>query len=123
VSSSGNAPEAFPRRTSPPRRPSGAGLTGTRTSVYDCRGEDPDFATCSCDRSSDPDCTAHLATADSDGHFLAEPDLTLLRVDDPFAEQSAYFHVDAHSSFLDALDLAGFGARTPAAASGSSPRW
>jgi len=122
TSSSGNAPEAFPVQDLVAPAPGTAQtLTGTRTSVYDCQGKDPDFAACSCSDSAGPGCVAQLATADADGGFLAEPDLTLFRIDDPFAEQSAYFHIDAHSSFLDELDPTGFGARTPAGGIGFVP--
>jgi MYXO-CTERM domain-containing protein len=122
ASSTGNAPEAFPVQGLVAPAPGEAQLlTGVRTSVYDCQGKDADYRACSCGGSPGPGCAAQLATADPAGNFLAEPDLTLLRVDDPFAEQSAYFHIDAHSSFLDALDPAGFGARTPAGGVGFVP--
>jgi hypothetical protein len=83
----------------------GAPLVGTRATVFNCLGADG---------SNDPTiCTAQLAAADGAGNFLVDPDATLRLPTDVFAEQSAYFHIDSHSRFLDALDP-GFAARTPA---------
>ncbi len=114
ASTTGNAPEAFPALgLVPPAPGQPQHLTGSRTTIFDCQGKDPDVAACSCDGAPPGgECVPQLATADAGGDFLAAPDLTLLRADDPFAEQSAYFHIDAHSRFLDALDPAGFGGRT-----------
>ncbi len=101
----GNAPEAFPLEEliapdSPPQY-----LTGQRASILDCQGADA--------TDSPSLCTAQVAVADTSGDFLRDPDSTMRRTDDPFAEQSAYYHIDSHSRFLDSLDP-GFAGRTPA---------
>jgi hypothetical protein len=111
----------------------GAKLSGERTAVYDCAGADVglgDLGTCESPRPvrpGDPPTlggqTATYAPA-ADGKpagFVADPDPTQLRPDDPFAAQNAYFHIDSHSRFLDALDPLGFGARTPAGGVGFLP--
>jgi len=71
-------------------------LRGDRVDVLNCAGGDPGS---SC---------AHLAVADGAGSFLTAPDATFVDRLDRFAEQSAYYHIDAHSRFLDGLapDLA-----------------
>ena len=100
-----NAPEPLPARE---LDPPGDRLKGTRTAAYDCLGRDDDPR----------QCTDQRAVA-VDGSFLAAPDPTLRRTDDAFAEQSAYYHIDDHSRFLDSLDAACLS--SPRAA-GSAPR-
>jgi hypothetical protein len=100
----GNAPEAFKAQELIDPG-SGSHLDGLRTAIFDCLGADA--------TSSPSVCTAQSASTDGSGNFLADPDSTLRRIDDEFAEQSAYYHIDAHSRFLDGLDPA-FAARTAA---------
>jgi hypothetical protein len=100
----GNAPEAFKAHELIDPG-SGSHLDGLRTAIFDCLGADA--------TSSPSVCTAQSASTDGSGNFLADPDSTLRRIDDEFAEQSAYYHIDAHSRFLDGLDPA-FAARTAA---------
>jgi hypothetical protein len=98
----GNQPEAFPAlgllAPTVTQR-----LDGERTEIFDCQGTAATTASC----------TAQLATSDGNGNFFADPDPTLRQTNDPFAEQSAYFHIDSHSRFLDSLDdCAGLPPRT-----------
>jgi hypothetical protein len=112
-----NAPEMLPARE---LDPPGDRLKGRRTAAFTCSGRD----------ASPDECVAQSA-APLDGSFAAPPDSTLRRADDAFAEQSAYFHIDDHSRFLDSLDdgcVAGsapagtcFAARTPAGGIGFVP--
>ena len=101
---SGNAPEAFPleKLVAPP---SGAQhLDGTRASIVNCLGQDA---------IKDPVVCKTQKAVETGGSFLESPDSTMRLADDVFAEQSAYYHIDAHSRFLDSLEP-GFAARTPA---------
>ena len=100
---SGNAPEAFPLADL--LDPPSGHLDGVRTTIVDCLGADA--------TDSPSSCTAQPAAPDASGNFVQDPDSTMRLADDVFAEQSAYFHIDAHSRFLDSLDPS-FAARTPA---------
>jgi len=101
ASAGGNAPDAFQALGLTSSGP-GSTLNGLRTSVFNCLGA-----------FSPPSCTAQNAIASATGDFLADPDATQRQADDAFAEQSAYYHIDSHSRFIDSLDDA-FAARTPA---------
>ncbi len=112
TSPDGNAPEAFQALglTSPGP---GSTLTGTRTSVFNCLAhlDPPNCTQC---LTTDPSTCTTQHPGDPSGNFLANPDPTQRQVDDVFAEQSAYYHIDSHSRFIDSLDPPGFGQRTPA---------
>jgi hypothetical protein len=82
-----NAPEMLPARE---LDPPGDRLKGRRTAAFACNGRD----------ASADACVDQLA-APVEGSFAAAPDSSMRRADDPFAEQSAYFHIDDHSRFLD----------------------
>jgi hypothetical protein len=99
-------PSAFPLRGFATSGP-GSRLVGDRTTVFDCAGQSVSGS----DASGVRACTAQLALGDTSGSFLAAPDATQVRTDDAFAEQSAYFHIDDHSRFMDGLDPA-FAQRT-----------
>lgn len=82
-------------------------LDGSRTSAFNCDGQDADAVL-----TSPASCTgAGSQTPAVGGSFTADPDLSTRSYTDAFAEQNAYLHIDAHSRFLDALDP-GFAART-----------
>jgi MYXO-CTERM domain-containing protein len=76
------------------------GLRGDRVDVLNCVGNEPGSF---CDHLATPNGLGDLA-----GSFLWPSDPTFVDRLDKFAEQSAYYHVDAHSRFLDSLapDLA-----------------
>jgi hypothetical protein len=99
----GNAPEALPLvdLVSPPSGPQH--LDGLRTSIVNCQGADA---------TDNPSLCSAQTTTQTDS-FLKNPDPTMRLADDAFAEQSAYFHIDAHSRFLDSLEP-GFAGRTAA---------
>jgi len=114
--------------------PAGAAvLDGQRTAVFNCQGLDldaPQFFPggglapnlCTVARQAPAPCggAPFQEVADADGSFLSAPDPTGRDVCDPFPEQNAYLHVDAHSRWLDGLDAA-FASRTPAGGIGFIP--
>ena len=83
----------------------GAKLTGASTAAYDCAGFDVNSATFpeACETGGQTAAFTLASGADPAG-FVASPDPTQIAIQDAFAQQSAYFHVDAHARFLKALD-------------------
>jgi hypothetical protein len=115
ASRDGNSPQFFDALrllSTAPR----AKLAGSRTTIFNCNGEESDLTTCLCAQPVPPlNCKARHQLAELDGatqSFHIDPDPTQTRATlDPFAEQSAYYHITAHSLFLDGLDpsFAGIG--------------
>ncbi len=73
----------------------GADLTGTQVSVYNCEGRDP---------SSDPTNGSCAAVEAAGGGFNFEADPTYRSATDDFAAAMAYYHADKHISFFKSLD-------------------
>lgn len=93
----GNPPMSFPALGLPAPVPAGLPLSGTLATVFNCRGAD---------LSRIPSgCTAQTLS-DAAGSFLSPPDPTQIDPTDAFAEQSAYFHIDAQARFFSGLDPA-----------------
>ncbi|MFL5272270.1 MAG: hypothetical protein ACJ79E_09450 [Anaeromyxobacteraceae bacterium] len=114
TSADGNAPELFDAVRLRPA--TATRLEGDVTTVLDCKGEEVDLAACRCLGDAAPEaCRAAHQLAALDGatrSFRADPDPTQTDVGaDAFAEQSAYYHITAHSLFLSGLDpsFAGIG--------------
>jgi hypothetical protein len=76
----------------------GADLSGTQTSVFNCKGQD--FPT----TTFPAPCTAVAAQAD--GSFLFDADASFVSPTDDFAAAMAYFHLDKHVTFFKSLDPA-----------------
>jgi hypothetical protein len=76
---------------------SSATLDGDHTAAFNCRGLDVNTVLASVGRCADQ-------TPAAAGGFTAAPALQSRDYADAFAEQSAYFHVDAHARFLEGLD-------------------
>jgi hypothetical protein len=93
----GNLPVSFPALGLPAVVPAGYPLSGTLAAVFNCRGTDASRIPSGC--------TAQTLS-DAAGSFLSSPDPTRVDATDAFAEQSAYFHVDAQSRFFSGLDPA-----------------
>ena len=126
ASASGNPPADFALQGLPDGSGPGATLTGLRTTVFDCAGydqnqgrADPTFPLgfprdCETPHAITPGGTIAggqtalftAAAGATPAGFVADPDPTQIAITDPFAQQSAYFHIDAHSRFLDALSPA-----------------